>query len=118
MSRVKAQKNKISLNIDSGLWNRFKEYCEGNAFNLSGKVELLLKKELANAKRKETSHKKVLDAISKFMRGNETASKVSTATATVRTAVPARKVRSDITQANLDLLHSRMKEMRKSKGLA
>ncbi len=37
---------KVTLSIESSIYDQFKEYCEENAIMLSKKVELWMKKEL------------------------------------------------------------------------
>lgn len=44
-------KKRFSLFIDEDVISDFKKYCEDNAFKISSKVELLLKKEMRNPKR-------------------------------------------------------------------
>ena len=39
-------KEKVTLSIDSGVYDSFQKYCEENAIMLSKKVELFMKKEL------------------------------------------------------------------------
>ena len=39
-------KKKVTLSIDSGIYDSFKKYCEENAIMLSKKVELFMKKVL------------------------------------------------------------------------
>ena len=40
------KKQKVTLSIDSDVYNSFKKYCEENAIMLSKKIELFMKKEL------------------------------------------------------------------------
>ena len=40
------KKQKVTLSIDSEVYNQFRKYCEENAIMLSKKVELWMKKEL------------------------------------------------------------------------
>lgn len=40
------RKKKVTLSIDSSIYDSFQKYCEENAFMLSKKVELFMKKEL------------------------------------------------------------------------
>ena len=39
-------KKKVTLSIDSEVYNRYKKHCEENAIMLSKKIELFMKKEL------------------------------------------------------------------------
>lgn len=39
-------KKKVTLSINSEIYDNFKKYCEENAIMLSKKVELFMKKEL------------------------------------------------------------------------
>ena len=39
-------KKKVTLSIDSKVYDSYKEYCEKNAILLSKKIELFMKKEL------------------------------------------------------------------------
>lgn len=39
-------KKKVTLSIDSNVYDSYKKYCEENAIMLSKKIELFMKKEL------------------------------------------------------------------------
>jgi len=39
-------KKKVTLSIDSNIYDEYRKYCEENAILLSKKVELFMKKEL------------------------------------------------------------------------
>jgi hypothetical protein len=41
-------KKKVTLSIDSSIYDRYKKHCEEHAIMLSKKVELFMKKELEN----------------------------------------------------------------------
>ncbi len=46
-------KRKISMTIDSEVYNNFKEYCKRNGMKVSTKVELLMKNSMVNSSLKE-----------------------------------------------------------------
>ena len=48
----KGKKNKVTLSIDSDVYNKYRDYCEENAFMLSKKIELFMKKELEEKKKR------------------------------------------------------------------
>lgn len=37
---------KVTLSIESSIYDKYKKYCEDNAIMLSKKIELIMKKEL------------------------------------------------------------------------
>jgi hypothetical protein len=39
---------KVTLSIESSIYDKYKKYCEENAIMLSKKIELMMKKELDN----------------------------------------------------------------------
>ncbi len=39
-------KKKVTLSIDSEVYNRYRKHCEENAIMLSKKIEIFMKKEL------------------------------------------------------------------------
>ncbi len=41
-----AKKKKVTLSIDSQIYDKYRDYCEENAIMLSKKIELYMKKEL------------------------------------------------------------------------
>lgn len=43
---LKLKKKKVTLSIDSSIYDRYKKHCEENAIMLSKKIELFMKKEL------------------------------------------------------------------------
>jgi len=49
MSKL-AGKKKVTLSIDSDIYDSYREYCEENAIMLSKKVELFMKRELEDEK--------------------------------------------------------------------
>ena len=49
---------KVTLSIDTSIYDSFKKYCEENAVMLSKKVEIWMKKELENQKDEENERKK------------------------------------------------------------
>jgi len=44
---------KVTLSIDSAIYDSFQRYCEENAIMLSKKIELFMKEELDKNKRKK-----------------------------------------------------------------
>lgn len=44
----KLAKKKVTLSIDSHVYNTYRKHCEENAILLSKKIELFMKKELKN----------------------------------------------------------------------
>jgi len=44
---------KVTLSIDSAIYDSFQRYCEENAIMLSKKVELFMKEEFNSSKRKK-----------------------------------------------------------------
>jgi len=44
-------KKKVTLSIDSGVYNEFQKYCEENAIMLSKKIELWIKDYLKEVKK-------------------------------------------------------------------
>lgn len=49
----KSNKQKVTISIQSDVYNAYRDYCEENAFMLSKKIELFMKKELEEAKSKK-----------------------------------------------------------------
>lgn len=49
----KAKKQKVTLSIDEKIYTNYRDYCEEHAFMLSKKVELFMKKELEENKKKK-----------------------------------------------------------------
>ena len=47
---VKSKRQKVTLSIDSDIYKKYQAYCEENAFMLSKKIELIMKKELEEQK--------------------------------------------------------------------
>jgi len=47
------KKQKVTLSIDSEIYQKYRDYCEEHAFMLSKKIELFMKKELEDAKAKK-----------------------------------------------------------------
>jgi len=45
-------KKKVTLSIDSTIYDTFRDHCDKNAIMLSKKVEIWMKEELAKAKKK------------------------------------------------------------------
>ena len=46
-------KRKVTLSIDSDVYNKFQKYCEENAIMLSKKIELWIKDFLEESKKKK-----------------------------------------------------------------
>ena len=44
-------KKKVTLSIDSKIYDKYKQYCEDNAIMLSKKIELFMKKEIEDDKK-------------------------------------------------------------------
>ena len=49
----KTTKQKVTLSIDSGTYDKYRDYCDENAFMLSKKIENYMKKELEEKKQKK-----------------------------------------------------------------
>jgi len=49
----KSKKQKVTVSIDTDIYAQYRDYCEENAFMLSKKLELFMKKELEEAKQKK-----------------------------------------------------------------
>ena len=49
----KTTKQKVTLSIDSGIYGKYRDYCDENAFMLSKKIENYMKKELEEKKQKK-----------------------------------------------------------------
>ena len=49
---VNLAKRKVTLSVDSAVYLAYQKYCEENAILLSKKIELFMKKELEEAKKK------------------------------------------------------------------
>jgi len=47
-----SKKQKVTLSIDSETYDKYRNFCEENAYMLSKKIELFMKKELEDAKKK------------------------------------------------------------------
>ena len=61
-------KEKVSLTIDKELWKEFHKHCNGHAFNLSGKVELLIREELTKSKKKDIAYSRVISILNSIVR--------------------------------------------------
>jgi hypothetical protein len=46
-------KRKISMTIDEGIYNSFKQFCSDNGMKISTKVELLMKESVKDTSLKE-----------------------------------------------------------------
>ena len=46
MGKLRGDRKKVTLSIDSDIYNSFQKFCERNALMLSKKVELFMRKEL------------------------------------------------------------------------
>jgi hypothetical protein len=46
MKEYKNKEDNIRIRIDSGLKNRYQEYCDENGFSISKRIRLLLEKDL------------------------------------------------------------------------
>jgi len=49
--KADSNKQKVTLSIDSKIYQNFQKFCEENAIMLSKKIELFMKKELEEAKK-------------------------------------------------------------------
>ena len=49
--KYKGTKKKVTLSIDSEIYNEFQKYCEKNAIMLSKKIELFMKELLEESKK-------------------------------------------------------------------
>ena len=47
-----ANKQKVTLSIDSKVYKKFQKYCEDNAIMLSKKIELIMKDLMGEGKKK------------------------------------------------------------------
>ncbi|MBR9683417.1 hypothetical protein GOV03_02655 [Candidatus Woesearchaeota archaeon] len=50
-SNQKSQQKKVTLSVNSKIYQQFQKYCEDNAFMLSKKVELTMKQIIAETKK-------------------------------------------------------------------
>ena len=50
---AKKGNKKVTLSIDSSIYDQFRDYCEDNAIMLSKKIELWIRKELDDNTRKQ-----------------------------------------------------------------
>jgi hypothetical protein len=47
---VKQGKKKVTLSIEDSIYNSYRKYCEENGLLLSGKIDLIMKKEMELSK--------------------------------------------------------------------
>jgi hypothetical protein len=48
---VKQGKKKVTLSIDSDIYNSYRKYCEDNGLLMSGKIDIFMKKEIETGKK-------------------------------------------------------------------
>jgi len=88
-------KNQYEFMLHNKTMTEFNEYCSRNAYNLSGKVELLIRKELMMAKRKANRYVKIYNYIKKTTDAQkkqiQAASGIKPAKATIVTEIPKQK---------------------------
>ena len=60
---------KYKIFIEEDVMREFKEYCKANAYSVSGKLELVMRKELMNF-HSVKENKGFLELLSDFMKGN------------------------------------------------
>ncbi len=53
----KRLKKRITLSVDSGIYDKYRDYCEEKGIILSKQVELFIKKELEEIEKKENESK-------------------------------------------------------------
>ncbi len=54
---AKRSKKRVTLSVDSGIYDKYRDYCEEKGIILSKQVELFIKKELEEIEKKENEKK-------------------------------------------------------------
>ncbi|MFH1072506.1 MAG: hypothetical protein V1743_03695 [Nanoarchaeota archaeon] len=61
------QKEKISVCVDKELWQRYQEYCKSQGFSFSGRIELLIRRELEMSTKKEKKHQEIITILAEMI---------------------------------------------------